>query len=103
MTVACVLSSPNLDKRNNDLLTIKKYRNKVDIFKNFINVEEQQYQRVLHDIDPFLIYKSKLSDYQNNVKVERYETSSESLDKDTGDGLIQRFIRSKGRNRKLIK
>jgi hypothetical protein len=85
------------------LLTIKKYRNKLDIFKNFINVEEHQYQRVLNDMDPFIIFRSKLNDYQNNVKVERYETSSEILDKDTGEGLIQRFIRSKGRNRKLNK
>ncbi len=85
------------------MLTIKKYRNKLDIFKNFINVEEHQYQRVLNDMDPFIIFRSKLNDYQNNVKVERYETSSEILDKDTGEGLIQRFIRSKGRNRKLNK
>lgn len=75
----------------------------MDVFQNFKDIEENQYRRELEDIDPFFILRSKFSDFQNNVKVERYETSAENLDKDTGDGLLQRFIRSKGRNRKLDK
>jgi hypothetical protein len=92
-----------IDQKNNNVLTIKKFKNKLDILKNFKDVEEYQYQRILNDMDPFFILRSKLCDYQNNVKVERFETSAENLDKDTGEGVIQRFIRSKGRNRKLDK
>jgi hypothetical protein len=62
-----------------------------------------QYYRNMHPMDPFFILRTKYTDYQNNIKIERFESAEENLDKDTGDGILQRFIRSKGRNRKLDK
>lgn len=80
-----------------------KNKRDFNIFEMFRKIEYNEYKRDLSLIDPFAIVKTKESDYENNVKVERFETAEENLTKDIGDGIMQRYIRSKGRNRDLDK
>lgn len=63
-----------------------------------------QYKREFDDsskTEPLFIVRTQDRDYENSIKVEKFETAEENLTKDSGDVLIQRFIRSKGRNRDL--
>lgn len=53
-------------------------------------------------MDPFVIVLNQVNPYKNNHKVERFETAAKNL-KENGEGIMQRFIRSRGRNRELLK
>lgn len=82
---------------------LKMLRNKkdFDIFETIYKIETNQYKRKFKSIDPFIIIRSRESEYQNMVKVERFEKAQDNLGKDIGDGLVQRYIRCRGRNREL--
>ena len=91
---------------NYNLLTMIKNKRDFDLYETIKNLELNQYKRdykLLNSMEPTIIIRTKESDYQNNIKVERNETAQESLGKDVGEGIVQRYIRSKGRNRELDK
>jgi hypothetical protein len=93
----------NLDVKKFNQLTIVNQRY-FDVFKTFRDIELNTYRRNLQPLDPFAVVRTREGDsYDKLVKVERYETAEENLLKDTNDGILQRFIRSKGRNRELDK
>jgi hypothetical protein len=65
-------------------------------------IEEKEYKRKFINMDPFVIVLNQSGPYKNTHKVERFETAAKNL-KDTGEGIMQRYIRSRGRNRELLK
>lgn len=79
-------------------------RNRKDFsyLDEMIKIEEQILKRTFNPIDPLLIVRTKYNDYQNNKTVESYERAKEKVLKDSGDGITQRYIRSKGKNRDLM-
>jgi hypothetical protein len=79
-------------------------RNRKDFsyLDEMINIEEQILKRNFNPIDPLLIVRTKYNDYQNTKTVESYQRSKEKVSKDSGDGITQRYIRSKGKNRELL-
>lgn len=66
------------------------------------NIEEKDYHRSFTNMDPYVIVLNQASPYKNSHKVERFETAAKNL-KENGDGIMQRYIRSRGRNRELLK
>jgi hypothetical protein len=52
-------------------------------------------------MEPIMITRVKDTENENSVKVERFEKGKEYMEKDIGDGIIQRYLRSRGRNREL--
>ncbi len=75
-----------------------------DLFKTFKMIESIQYKREYDEFsksDPLFVTRTQETDYENSIKVEKFETAEENLSKEPGDSIIQRFIRSKGRNREL--
>ena len=84
-------------------LTMIKNKKDFDLFETVLNIEKCQYNRNLEGIDPFIVIRTRESEYENAVKVERYEKSQDNLGKDIGDGIVQRYIRCRGRNRELDK
>ncbi len=84
-----------------------KNKRDFDLYDTIKSIESNLYKREFNSInspmEPFAIVRTRESEYENIVKVERFETAQENLVKDVGDGIIQRFIRSKGRNRDLDK
>ena len=84
-------------------LTMIKNKKDFDLFDTVLNIEKFQYNRTLEGIDPFIVIRTRESEYENAVKVERYEKSQDNLGKDIGDGIVQRYIRCRGRNRELDK
>ena len=91
------------DMNNYGLLSMIKNKKDFDLFDTIVKIEENQYRRELSSIDPFIIVRSRDSDYENSVKVERFEKAQDNLGKDIGDGIVQRYIRCRGRNRELDK
>jgi hypothetical protein len=79
-------------------------RNRKDFsyLDEMIKIEEQILKRNFNPIDPLLIVRTKYNDYQNTKTVESYQRSKEKVSKDSGDGITQRYIRSKGKNRELL-
>ena len=88
---------------NYGLLSMIKNKKDFDLFDTIVKIEGEQYRRELSSIDPFIIVRSRDSDYENSVKVERFEKAQDNLGKDIGDGIVQRYIRCRGRNRELDK
>lgn len=80
-----------------------KNKRDFNVYQMFKKIENNEYKRELNNIDPFAVMKTKDSDFENNVKVQKFEAAEESLVKDIGDGIIQRYIRSRGKNRDLDK
>ena len=91
------------DMNNYGLLSMIKNKKDFDLFDTIVKIEGEQYRRELSSIDPFIIVRSRDSDYENSVKVERFEKAQDNLGKDIGDGIVQRYIRCRGRNRELDK
>ena len=89
------------DWNNYGALNIIRNKKDFDLFHEFKKIEKEQYNRKLDDIEPFCVIRSKETDYENMVKVERYDKSRDNLGKDIGDGMVQRYIRCRGKNRKL--
>ena len=79
-------------------------RNRKDysFLEEMLSIEEQILKRKFNPIDPLLIVRTKYNDYQNNKTVESYERAREKVSKDSGEGITQRYIRSKGKNRDLM-
>jgi len=82
-------------------LTLMKNKKDFDLFKTLINIENNQYKRDLHPYEPLYVIRLKENEYENIPKCERMEKAEENLNKDLGENLIQRFIRTRGRNREL--
>lgn len=83
-----------------------KNKRDFDLYEQIKTIESRDYKREFNGntpMEPFAIIRNKESESENSIKVERFETAQENLVKDIGDGIIQRFIRSRGRNRELDK
>lgn len=91
------------DIGNYGALTMIKNKKDFDLFETLVKIEENQYRRQLRSIDPFIIVRSRDTEICNSVKVERFEKAQDNLGKDIGDGLVQRYIRCRGKNRELDK
>ena len=91
------------DWNNYGSLTVIRNKKDFDLFNELRKVEYEQYNRNLEGIEPFIVIRSRESDFENIVKVERYEKAKDNLGKDIGDGMVQRYIRCRGRNRNLDK
>jgi hypothetical protein len=89
------------DANNYNMLKMIRNRKDFSYLDEVLKIEELILKRTFNPIDPLLIVRTKYSDFQNNKTVESYERAKEKL-KDTGDGITQRFIRSKGKNRELM-
>ena len=98
------------DADNNDELTMVKNKRDFQLFAKLKEVEKNYYKRDFtskENLMPFFVIRSPISTSENDweaiANVERFETSQENSTKDIGNGIIQRFIRSKGKNRDLLK
>jgi hypothetical protein len=89
------------DAEKNFELTLIKNKKDFKLFKTYENIEINQYKRHLGRTDPLYLMRIKENEYENVPKCERMEKAEENLAKDFGEVLIQRFIRSRGRNRDL--
>ena len=86
------------DWNNYGALRVIKNKKDFNLFNAFDRVEREQYKRQIKGIEPFLIIRS-----ENSVTVQSYDKCKENLGKDLGEGIIQRYIRCRGRNRQLNK
>jgi len=87
--------------KNNEL-TVQIIKRDFLFYDVVKNIEEKEYKRKFNKLDPFVVVLTIENSYKNNHKVEIFETAAKNL-KDTGEGIIQRYIRSRGRNRELLK
>ena len=86
------------DMNNYGALTVIRNKKDFNLFNAFDRVEREQYMRQVKDIEPFIVIRT-----EQGITVDRYEKCKENLGKDIGDGLVQRYIRCRGRNRQLDK
>lgn len=87
--------------KNNEI-TVNFIKRDFSFYETVKSIEEKDYKRKFVNMDPFVIVMNQDSPYKNSHKVERFETAAKNL-KDTGEGIMQRYIRSRGRNRELLK
>lgn len=95
------------DKENLNQLTVIRNIKDFRIYDAIKKCEEEDYGRTFsrsHGREPFFVIRAPSSsmenDFENLAAVERFETSFES--KNTDGCIIQRYIRSKGKNRQLL-
>ena len=86
------------DMNNYGALTVIRNKKDFNLFNAFDRVEREQYMRQVKEIEPFIVIRGEAM-----VTVDRYEKCKENLGKDIGDGIVQRYIRCRGRNRNLDK
>ena len=86
------------DWSNYGALNIIRNKKDFNLFKAFDRIEREQYLRQIGEYEPFTILRS-----EGGVTVDRYEKCRENLGKEIGDGIIQRYIRCRGKNRLLEK
>ena len=86
------------DWNNYGALTVIRNKKEFNLFNAYDRVEREQYMRQVKEIEPFIVIRSEAG-----VTVDRYEKCKENLGKDIGDGIVQRYIRCRGRNRNLDK
>ena len=86
------------DWNNYGALRVIKNKKDFNLFNAFDRVEREQYMRQVKEIEPFIVIRGEAM-----VTVDRYEKCKENLGKDIGDGIVQRYIRCRGRNRNLDK
>ena len=86
------------DWNNYGALTVIKNKKDLNLFNAFDKIEREQYLRKVKDIEPFIITRGEV-----NATVDRYDKCKENLGKDMGEGIIQRYIRCRGKNRNLDK
>jgi len=86
------------DWDNYGALTVIRNKKDFNLFNAFDKVEREQYKRQVKDIEPFIIIRG-----ESISTVDRYEKCKENLGKDIGEGIVQRYIRCRGRNRQLDK
>ena len=84
------------DLNNYGSLTVIRNKKDFNLFNAFDRVEREQYMRKIKDIEPFIVIRG-----ESMITVDRYEKCKENLGKDIGEGIVQRFIRCRGKNRKL--
>ena len=83
---------------NYGALTVIRNKKDFNLFNAFDRVEREQYMRQVKDIEPFIVIRG-----ESMATVDRYEKCRENLGKDIGDGIVQRYIRCRGKNRELDK
>ena len=71
------------------------------LFKTLEDVEKRQYKRNLGKTEPLYCMRVRETEYENVPRCMRMEKAEENLAKDLGEILIQRYIRSRGKNRDL--
>ena len=86
------------DMNNYGALTVIRNKKDFNLFNAFDRVEREQYKRQIKDIEPFIVIRG-----ESMITVDRYEKCKENLGKDIGEGIVQRYIRCRGRNRQLDK
>ena len=86
------------DWNNYGALTVIKNKKDFNLFNAYDKIEREQYLRKVKDIEPFIVIRGEV-----NVTVDRYEKCRENLGKDIGEGIVQRYIRCRGKNRNLDK
>ena len=86
------------DWNNYGALTVIRNKKDFNLFNAFDRVEREQYMRQVKEIEPFIVIRGEAM-----VTVDRYEKCKENLGKDIGDGIVQRYVRCRGRNRNLDK
>ena len=86
------------DWDNYGALTVIRNKKDFNLFNAFDRVEREQYMRQVKDIEPFIVIRG-----ESMATVDRYEKCRENLGKDIGDGIVQRYIRCRGKNRELDK
>ena len=86
------------DMNNYGALTVIRNKKDFNLFNAFDRVEREQYMRQVKDFDPFIVIRG-----ETMITVDRYEKCKENLGKDIGEGIVQRYIRCRGRNRQLDK
>ena len=86
------------DMNNYGALTVIRNKKDFNLFNAFDRVEREQYMRQVKDIEPFIVIRG-----ESMITVDRYEKCKENLGKDIGEGIVQRYIRCRGRNRQLDK
>ena len=86
------------DWEKSGALTVIRNKKDFNLFNAFDRVEREQYKRQVKDIEPFIVIRG-----ENIATVDRYEKCKENLGKDIGDGIVQRYIRCRGKNRNLDK
>ncbi len=86
------------DWNNYGALTVIRNKKDFNLFNAFDRVEREQYKRQIKDIEPFIVIRG-----ESMITVDRYEKCKENLGKDIGEGIVQRYIRCRGRNRQLDK
>ncbi len=96
------------DPESNDELKIIKNKRDLQIFNLFTDIEKRYYSREYTQKDnilPFMVIRGPMGSpdsYETYSAVERYETALDTSTNDHSHGVIQRYIRSKGKNRKLL-
>ena len=86
------------DWNNYGALTVIRNKKDFNLFNAYDRVEREQYMRQVKEIEPFIVIRG-----ESMVTVDRYEKCKENLGKDIGEGIVQRYIRCRGRNRNLDK
>ena len=84
------------DWNNYGALTVIKNKKDFNLFNAIDKIEREQYLRKVKDIEPFIITRGEA-----NATVDRYDKCKENLVKDMGEGIMQRYIRCRGKNRNL--
>ena len=86
------------DMNNYSALTVIRNKKDFNLFNAYDRVEREQYMRQVKDIEPFIVIRG-----ETMITVDRYEKCKENLGKDIGEGIVQRYIRCRGKNRQLNK
>ena len=82
------------DMNNYGALTVIRNKKDFNLFNAFDRVEREQYMRQVKDIEPFIVIRG-----ETMITVDRYKKFKENFGKDIGKGIVQRYIKCKGRNR----
>lgn len=99
-----VYNNPDM---NNELTLIKNRRD-IQPFHAFLNIEKSYYDREFSGKDnilPFLVIRGpsgSADSHETYASVERFESALDASTNDNSQGIVQRYIRCKGKNRKLI-
>lgn len=99
-----VYNNPDM---NNELTLIKNRRD-IQPFHSFLNIEKSYYDRefsIKDNILPFLVIRGpsgSADSHETYASVERFESALDASTNDNSQGIVQRYIRCKGKNRKLI-
>ena len=88
------------DEENGGQLVIS-HNKQTNFYNEVTNIEKDKYDRELSPNEPMVVLRSKDTDVKNLVKVEMKKNAKDAINKEFGNSVIQRYIRCRGRNRKL--